>query len=1078
MPTATPGSITFAAANAIQMAGFNLTTANGDLSMIAGAGGIANLGTINLGTGTLTLDSSGTISQNSNDRIQGSGSLIKQGGGTLVMSRPNTYTGATVISDGTLQLGAANVIANASAVTVASGATFDLNNHAETVGSIGGAGNITLGSATLTAGGDATTTDFSGVVSGTGGLKKAGAGVLSLSGANTYTGTTTISGGTLRAVGGAAIGDASQVSLANTAGAVLDLGNDETIGNLSGGGANGGNVTLNGNTLTVNESATKTFAGVISGAGGLSKEGSGTLKLSRSNAYTGTTAINAGALQLSANDVLADATHVVVNGGTLSMASHRDTVAGVQLIAGSITGSSGVLTSTSDFDLQSGTAGTKLAGAVSLNKSTGGTVVLSASNTYTGATNINDGTLRLGAANRIPDASAVTVASGSTLDLNNRSDAVGSIAGAGSITLGTATLTSGGAGTSTEFSGSISGTGALTKTGSGTLTLSGANTYSGRTTVSGGVLHTLGGSAIGDASQVNLANTAGVLLDLGDDETIGNLSGGGANGGNIDLHGNRLTVNEAGTTTFAGIASGSGGLTKQGGGRLTLSKANTYTGLTSINAGTLVLAGGAAIVDTGAVSLNGGELRVSSNETIGRLDAASGTTVTLNRNLTFGDAADTTIAATIGGTRALIKRGTGAVTLSGANTYSGATSVTAGTLVAANAAALGATTSGTTIASGATLQITDAALGAEPVTLNAAGATGIGALVGTGTASLAGVITFASATTIGAASAGDRLTLNAAVNGAQALTQAGSGTVVFANSVGATTPLTLFSNGTNATTRIDGGLLRTSGTQLYDGALVLGADATLQTTNAGIAANGAVDASAGVLTLATGSGAITMPNPANQFGAVAITNAGAVNLLAADGITFDASNAATIRAETSSGDITLDGAITATGGGDSIVLASAANFTNNAGAAALNAGAGRWLVWSTDPALDARGGLTPAFKQYDADYGVTPVAGAGNGLLYSIAPIVTSSLVGTVSKVYDGNTAAVLGASNYVVSGAVDGDVVSVSQPAGGTYDTKHAGTGKDVSVSGLAITGASNGAASVFGYQLASSVQPARLAS
>ncbi len=80
--------------------------------------------------------------------------------------------------------------------------------------------------------------------------------MLTLNGANTYTGATTINGGTLRARGGNAIGDASQVTLANTAGASLDLTNDEAIGNLSGGGATGGNVTLNGNTLTVNEAGT------------------------------------------------------------------------------------------------------------------------------------------------------------------------------------------------------------------------------------------------------------------------------------------------------------------------------------------------------------------------------------------------------------------------------------------------------------------------------------------------------------------------------------------------------------------------------------------------------------------------------------------------------------------------------------------------------------------------------------------------------------------------------------------------------------------------------------------------------
>ena len=109
---------------------------------------------------------------------------------------------------------------------------------------------MTLGTATLTTG-DATSTTFSGVMSGTGGLTKAGTGVFTLSGANTYTGATTITAGTLQVSGGVAIADTSAVTLANVAGATLDLnGTNETIGSLAGGGATGGNVTLGAGTLT------------------------------------------------------------------------------------------------------------------------------------------------------------------------------------------------------------------------------------------------------------------------------------------------------------------------------------------------------------------------------------------------------------------------------------------------------------------------------------------------------------------------------------------------------------------------------------------------------------------------------------------------------------------------------------------------------------------------------------------------------------------------------------------------------------------------------------------------------------
>jgi hypothetical protein len=146
-------------------------------------------------------------------------------------------------------------------------------------------------------------------------------------------------------------------------------------------------------------------------------------------------------------------------------------------------------------------------------------------------------------------------------------------------------------------------------------------------------------------------------------------------------------------------------------------------------------------------------------------------------------------------------------------------------------------------------------------------------------------------------------------------------------------------------------------------------------------------------------------------------------------------------------------------------------FVNNAGAGALSTPAGRWLVYSTNPALDTRGSLAYDFKQYNATYGVTPVQGSGKGFLYSIAPTITASLTGTVSKPYNGTTAAALTAANYATSGQIDGDVITLNNPAAGTYVDKNAGfTGKQVTATGVAIASASNGAATVYGYQLASS--------
>ena len=237
----------------------------------------------------VTLNASGGIfDTNGNNAtlagaIGGSGGLTKIGMGTLVLSGTSSYTGATNINVGTLQAGAANAFAPSSAFTVSAGAVFDLNNFNQTIGSLAGAGNVMLGSATLTTGGDNTSTTYSGAMSGTGGLTKIGAGTLVLTANNTYTGPTTISVGTLQ------------------------LGNGGTSGSIL------GNVVNNG-TLAINRSDTFTLGNVISGTGALQQNGPGTTILTATNTYSGATSVNAGTLIV--NGAIASST-VTVNAGAL-----------------------------------------------------------------------------------------------------------------------------------------------------------------------------------------------------------------------------------------------------------------------------------------------------------------------------------------------------------------------------------------------------------------------------------------------------------------------------------------------------------------------------------------------------------------------------------------------------------------------------------------------------------------------------------------------------------------------------------------------------------------------------------------
>jgi autotransporter-associated beta strand protein len=153
-----------------------------------------------------------------------------------------------------------------------------------------------------------------------GGLVKEGAGVLAF--ANTlsdYTGATTINGGTIRANSTTVLSNQSTYTLANTAGVTLDLnGNSHTIGGLSGGGSTGGTVALGAATLTVgNNNANTTYTGAITGAGGLTKIGTGSLTLASGLAYTGATLVSNGTL--------------VVNG---SLASSGVTVNGADAVLG------------------------------------------------------------------------------------------------------------------------------------------------------------------------------------------------------------------------------------------------------------------------------------------------------------------------------------------------------------------------------------------------------------------------------------------------------------------------------------------------------------------------------------------------------------------------------------------------------------------------------------------------------------------------------------------------------------------------------------------------------------------------
>ncbi|EAY2657566.1 autotransporter outer membrane beta-barrel domain-containing protein [Salmonella enterica subsp. enterica serovar Derby] len=485
-------------------------------------------------------------------------------------------------------------------------------------------------------------------------LIKQGAGTLILNAENTYTGGTTISGGTLVATNVDALGSG-------------DVTDDATLELNTGG----------------------TFDNAISGSGQVVKSGDETLTLSGTNTYSGGTLISGGTLV--ASNVEALGTGDVTDNATLEMNTGGDFI-------------------------------NNIGGTGRVEKSGDDALTLSGSNTYTGGTTINDGTL---IATSVDALGSGDVTNNAVLELNTGGD----------------------------FINNIGGTGRVEKSGDETLTLSGSNTYTGGTLISGGTLVATNVEALGTGDVTDNAvlelNTGGDFINniggtgrvekSGDDTltlsgsnsyTGGTLiSGGTLVATNVDALGSgdvtdnaTLELNTGGT--FDNAISGSGQVVKSGDETLTLSGANSYTGGTLISSGTLVandvnalgtgdvtdnavlelntggdfdnaISGSGQVVKsgdetltlsgansyTGGTLISGGTLVATSVEALGSGDVTDNAVLELNTGGTFDNA--------ISGSGQVVKSGDKTLTLSGANSYTGGTTISGGTLVASNVEALG-----------------------------------------------------------------------------------------------------------------------------------------------------------------------------------------------------------------------------------------------------------------------------------------------------------------------------------------------------------------------------------------------------
>jgi len=552
-------------------------------------------------------------------------------------------------------------------------------------------------------------------------------GNTTISAANSFTGGTTLTQGNLLLGNNAALGTGSlalnggKISSSTTGSQAL--ANNTTIGgNVTIGDAvNNGKLTfsgamgLGGATRTLTTESVVDFSGVVSN-GGITKQGASTLTFlgASANTYTGLTTVSAGGLTLSKTSVNAIAGDVLVNGtgiltlgaadqiintsnvevaaGTLALATFNETVNGVKLTGGTITGTTGVLTSITAYDFQSSANVTGiLAGTVGANKTTAGTVTFTGgnANTYTGLTTVSacnlvlnrtdnvdslagnvlvngTGTLSITKIDQIKNTANVEVAAG-TLAISGNAETVngvkltgGAITGSGSASVLTST-------TAFDFqSGSstavLAGTAGLTKTTGGTVSLGRASTYSGGTTLTAGTLQIASAStgSVGSITSSGIGTgtlnlnggtlssgngTSRTLLNavaVGGNVTLGDASNSGtlSFSGGVDLGGSVRTLTTASAINFDGVVS-NGGINKAGASTLTLGGTSTYTGATTVEGGTLLVSTGGSIAQSLLTTVKTGTT-LTANGTVGAVTVNLGGT--LNGAGTVGT---TTVAGTL-----------------------------------------------------------------------------------------------------------------------------------------------------------------------------------------------------------------------------------------------------------------------------------------------------------------------------------------------------------------------------------------------------------------------------------------------
>ncbi|WP_181175673.1 autotransporter-associated beta strand repeat-containing protein [Mesorhizobium sp. B2-3-4] len=1156
-------------ANSQTFDGLNVSAGNNQIVTTAGAGGsmTLNLGAITHTGGLLdfTLPTSGTITTtngdgalswatvNGTDYAQVSSGLITAFTAYANKDNASTWLTGDVVSDaggapntpftntvsGNVQLGGLKYTAAAnSIVTVGAGNTLgvdgtiiisaSVNNASQTItgGSItGAAGGGTLGVLDNSTG-TGTFTIQSAIVDNGGATSfaKGGAGKVALTGANSYTGGTTISGGTLAIDNVANGGSASSIgaSSADSANLVLESGTLQYTG-VGAGTTDRGFTLVNGGaprTIQV-DSGNLSFGGVVVGSddAGFSKTGAGTLTLANAaNTYTGATTISGGILSVNtlANGGVAsgigasssDAANLVIRtGGTLQYTGATTSTDRGLTLSGIAGGTIDVANAATTL-----TVGGTVVGAVPFHKAGAGTLVFSGTNSNTGPTFIDGGTLRAGSTQAFggPAAMNLADAAGVTLDLAGFNNKVGGLSGGGAnggtVRLGGATLTIGG--TTVSFNGAITGAGGITKDNTSTQTFVGCNnTYTGATNVIGGTLSVdclaNGGQASGigasTSASANLGLSNGILAYTGGSVAIDRgitLVGIGA-------------INVVNASTVLGISGPivGAGLRKDGAGTLVLSGNNTYTGITTVTGG-ILRAGSSTAIGAGGFGLNntaGVALDLNNfNTSISYLNGGGA----IGGNITLGTATLTiasnvtaaSFAGAISGSGGLIKGGTVTQALTGcASSYTGTTTVRGGVLQVSCLAdggvnsTIGASSNGAAnlVLTGGTLQYVGA--GDSTDRLFTLGASAGSRLESSGTGAIAftntGAIAFSApgtsqALALGGTNTGNnslaaQITNNAA--GVTSLTKDGAGTWILNNQNSTYTGVTTINGGVLGVSKLaNGGQASSLGASSNAASnLVIGNGSTLRYTGAGDTTDRLFTLSAGTSFIeSSGSGAIVFSNTGsatysgtgNRTLALGGTNTG---LNTMGGTIIDGPGGQTTLAKNDAGTWVLTGNNTFTGN----TVINGGNLMIGNGGTSGNAGAGNVIITDANSTLSFNrsdifnftGTINP---DPQAAIGTIAQIGTGTTVLTATNKIgATAISAGTlqVNGALTTPTIAMTGTGALTVNGTVgagaggfsaiigDGGASTITIATGGTLrGNGDLGAGNDtVNVSGTLDTGA-----------------------